>query len=364
MRPAFSSSRQTISFALLLALLLALPLLIGRGSLTQRREVYPAIPWKYGAFPWIQKKVFTETSDVDIAFIGSSRIWTDIDAPYVQKKLSEQLGRQSEVFTLGWNWSGYDALYIIARDLLANRHVHTLVIYDEGGAPHSQSHRWFRMGKGSESLEGLPWSAQIGLYGSAVLGMPRQLLSWARLDRLEDPSRWRDNEFYADLGVDDLSRRLGSHRARAGINRSPRNFLQYTPPSAATSDDVVIYSTKTLSAFAFTGPHAEAYELHFARKLARLCQATGTQLVALHLPVMADMNEVVISERMPWHERLAAPVAFAGIPGSKLFAQIPPSELPKLFYDKNHFNQNGQDLFTPLITPALLKIYATAPDRY
>jgi hypothetical protein len=39
--------------------------------------------------------------------------------------------------------------------------------------------RWFRIGEDSEALAGLPWIAQARLYGGAVLGMPRQLLSLA-----------------------------------------------------------------------------------------------------------------------------------------------------------------------------------------
>jgi len=128
MRPAFSSPRQAAAFALLLAVLLVLPALVARTGWLKRRDVYPAIAWKYGPFPWIQQKIFAETRDADMVFLGSSHIWSAINTPYVQQRLSAQLGREAEVFTLGWPWAGFDASYVIARDLLDHRRVHTLVI--------------------------------------------------------------------------------------------------------------------------------------------------------------------------------------------------------------------------------------------
>jgi hypothetical protein len=38
--------------------------------------------------------------------------------PCVQEQLSRQPGRPpAEVFTMGWAWAGFDAVYTIARDL-------------------------------------------------------------------------------------------------------------------------------------------------------------------------------------------------------------------------------------------------------
>ncbi len=82
----------------------------------RRRDAYSSIPWRAGPFPWLQLKVFDETKDADIVFIGSSQLWCDVDTPYVQKQLSQQLGREAEVFTLGWPWSGFDAAYTIAHN--------------------------------------------------------------------------------------------------------------------------------------------------------------------------------------------------------------------------------------------------------
>jgi hypothetical protein len=373
MSPAFSSARQAAAFALLLAVLLTLPALVAKTGWLDRGDVYPAIAWKYGAFPWIQQKIFAETKDVDMAFLGSSHIWAAVDTPYVQKKLTEQLGRDAEVFTLGWAWQGFDALYIIARDLLDHRHVHTLVIDDEGDSdvPHLISSHWFRIGENSEVLAGLPRIAQARLYGSAVLGMPRQLLSFVRPNLLEDPARCHANFWNLTFRAPNLAEQRGALSSRLTYDpRRPlrpapneRDFFSFRPAGQASPADVLVYSAENHDAFKFTGPRIPPYQLHFARKLARLCQERGTRLVLLHTPSLPERGLTVISERH-WPDVLGAPVSIIGIPPAKLFAGIPTADVPELFFNDAHFNQNGQDMFTQLITPALLKQYATSTNRW
>ena len=143
---------------------------------------------------------------------------------------------------------------------------------------------------------------------------------------------------------------------------------------------MLTYSAETRTAFAFTGPATKPYQRHFAERLARLCQKRGTRLVVLHLPQwrerelpptappvvwraapreLADVaSQETIPEREPWPEVWPAPVDLVGIPFGKLFGDLPATDLPRLFVDNHHFNQNGQELFTKLITPTLLKLYA------
>jgi hypothetical protein len=357
--PAFASNRQAAAFALLLAVLLALPMLVGGTGWLDRRDVYPSIPWRIGPFSWIQQQIFDETKDVDIAFLGSSQIWSAVDTPFVQKTLSEQLGREAEVITLGWPWSGFDASYLIARDLLDHRRVRMLVVYDEYGnqdTPHVFSSRWFRVGENPGALAGLPWYAQIRLYGVAVLGMPRHLLSLVRPNLLEDPARSRPNHWTLRYFAPNPANQLGSIRARLAFNHSP-DFVPFEPRGNATPRDAVAYSPATRDAFQFTGPATPPYSLHFARKLALLCQERGTHLVFLHTPKLRERGQTVVTERQNWPEVLDAPVDIVGVPPAKLFDGIPDADLPKLFYENAHLNQNGQDLFTPLITPELITLY-------
>jgi hypothetical protein len=364
MSPAFSSRRQALAFALLLAVLIALPALMAETGWLTRRNVYPTIPLIYGPFGWIQQQIFGADGDVDIAFIGSSHIWTAIDTPYVQQKLSDQLGREATVFTLGWPWPGFDAVYVIARDLLYQRRVRMLVIYDDfhvnvDDGPHKFAHQWFRIGETTEVFTGLPWKSTASLYGCAVLRMPRHLLSLLRPNLVQSPAAARDDYWTIQYRAANVAKQLGSLRARLTVNRNP-NFSSYRPEVAATPADTLTYSGESRNAFEFTGPLTPPFQLHFARKLALLCKERATRLVILHVPNLKELGRAVVSERECWPEVLGAPADIVGVPPARLFAGIPDACVEKLFYDDDHLNVNGQDVFTPIIYPELLKLYASS----
>jgi hypothetical protein len=364
MAPAFSSIRGAATFALLLALIIALPALMGETGWLSRRDVYPAIPWKYGPFLWIQQQIFDKKTDVDVAFMGSSHIWNAIDTPLVQKYFSQRLGRPAEVITLGWPWNGFDAAYIIGRDLLEHRHVHTLVIDDEGfdATPHYHSSRWFRMGDNTEALAGLPLDSKLALYGGAVLGMPRQLLNLARPNLLDDPFKAQGTFWDTYYHAPNVAQNLGALRARLGWNVSP-NFIAFKPQGDATPADTVVYSAATRNRFSATGPATSAYQLHFMRKLATLCAERGTHLVFLVTPHIEPANDTRISVRELFPELLGVPSDLIGLPQARFFAGIPPADRVKLFYEGAHANQNGQTYFTQLITPKLFDLYAQSLEH-
>jgi len=359
MTPAFSSTRGAITFAILMAFIVALPALMAETGWLDRRDVYPAIPWKYGPFLWIQRQIFDKTTDVDVAFIGSSHIWNAIDTPQVEKYFSERLGHPADVITLGWPWNGFDATYIIGRDLLQHRRVHTLVIDDEGfdSTPHNHSSRWFRIGDNTEALADLPLDSKIALYGGAVLGMPRLLVSLVRPDLLDDPFKARDTFWDNYYRAPNVAANLGALRARIGWGVTP-DFVPYKPQKHAMPADVVLYSAATRNEFNVIGPRSSPYQLHFMRKLALLCKEHGTRLVFLVTPRVdiPDQSTVPVRELFP--EVVGAPADLIGVPQGRLFAGMPLAERLKLFYESAHVNENGQTYFTHLIEPMLFNLYA------
>ena len=366
MRPAFSSTRQAAAFAITIAIALLLPAVIGRTHLLDRRDVYPSNAQKYGSFPYIQQTIFDRTGDLDMVFIGSSHIWTAINTPYVQKQFSQKLARDAQVQSLGWPWPGFDSLYFIARDLLEHRRVRVMVISDEGIAPedaHVRSMSWFRIGENSDALQGLPPKFQAELYGQAMLGAPRHLLSAARPNLLEDPLHCRPNFWNSYYRAPNIAENLGSLRAQLAFGSRYAAFTPYEAHSKATSADVVLYSDATRETFKITGPPTQPYQLHFARKLAQLCQQHGTRLIMLHTPHYSEREEPQIPERVAWAKELAAPIDLVGIAPAVLFSGIPADDVQKLFYENGHLNQNGQELFTPLVTPKLLELYVDTINK-
>lgn len=363
MRPVFSSTRQAAAFGALLGILLLLPVLIAKMGWLDRGDAYLFVNKNAGPFPWIYQQIFIETNDVDIAFVGSSRMMTDISTPAVKRELSGKLHADAEVFTIAWNWGGYDALYTIARDLLEHRRVRMMVVCDDlGQFPHPFGHYWLRMGEQSDVRAGMPLLAQMSCYANEVLGAPRCLLKLVRPVQFD--SHWDLNPFYLEIDGANFKEQLGSMRKRLGIEANPANFIPFQPRGLATPADARVYSPASRDAFVFNDAGRDEYQLYFARKLAEICRQHGTWLVALYLPALDERNQTAISWRAPWREFSNGSAMLVGIPAARLFAGISDADVQKLFYNNDHMNQNGQDYFTPLIIPALLNLYATSTNSF
>jgi len=355
----------------LLLLLFAAPAFVAASGGLERRLIYPAIPVKYGSAAWIARQIFENERDADIVFMGSSHMLTAVRTRYVKEEFSRRLGREAEAFTLAWPRGGFDVLSVIVEDLLAHRRVRTLVIYDEGydEVPHLLAPRWISLGPNGDLLRGVPFGQAVGLYGSAVLGLPRHLLSLLRPDRLEDPTSPAPDYWTNAYQAPNLASELGALRARIGFAARP-GFLPIVPivpfvaDGSATPADVFVYGPETREQFEFGGPPTGPYQLHFARRVAELCRAHGTKLVVLHTPTLRERGATRIIERDFWPGELGADVALLGIAPARLLAGIEPSKVELLFYEVDHVNQNGQDLFTRLITPALFSIYDRAAPAH
>ena len=357
MNPAFSSIRQAAGFAFLLLFILLLPLLTGKSWLPPREQIYSSLPWGDGAFPYLHDQIFLEKGDIDIAFMGTSRIWWAIDTPRVQAQLSEQLGRPAIVRTLGWNTPGYDPLYFILQDLLAHRKVRVLVIADctvaEGGnAAHPRAPLYFRLGENAEALAGLPLKSQFSFYTSAIIGMPHTLLCLLRTNLPPVPSA--DISWPGFEHLENPSRRLGSLAVPKTFGRI---FSTYTAHTAATPADVRVYSEATKQDFYFSDDPPQAMQIAFAGKIGKLARDYHVQLVFLHLPRTNEFNSTVIVERTFWPNLFGLDLTMMGIPPQKLFGELNEEACLKLFYNDDHLNQNGQEYFTPIITPRLVQFY-------
>ena len=361
MKPAFASSRQAVAFIAMLVVTMGLPAVIARTGWMKREDAYRAIRWQQGPYPWIHQKIFKEQGDVDLVFIGSSRLWNDIHVPMVHEALSRQTGRDAEVFSLGHPWNGYDAEYVIARDLLERRRARMMVIIDEDNVPHPLAHRLIRYGENDDALEGLPVIDQLRMYGGAVLGMPRNLLSMVRENRLEDPANCRTNYWNNKYRAPHVALQHGALLGKLswGGYEETKDFTSFTPPTVPDFHEVRIFSAGSKSAFTFTGAPMSDYQMHFARLLAKLCADHDTHLVMLHLPEFHSRHDATVVERREWPSALGAPTDLVGIPDAKLFAGLSEEQTRLLFYDDVHLNINGQPFFTAAILPALLQLNAS-----
>lgn len=374
MRPAFSSTRQAAAFALMLLLLLLAPVLAGKRFLPPRSEIYSSIWWSSGDYPYFYQQIFQEKGDIDILFIGASHIHTAIATPYVQEQLGKTLGRPAVVRTFGWGWPGYDNLYFVTKDLLEHRRVRMLVfddLYSQSDRPHILMPRMFRYGDDADTLEGLPLPMKASYYFASVVGMPRSLLGLGRANFPPDLNSDKPTFFEIHDRASNPVARLGALTEHLGFSpdfladyyKHPP-YVEFNPQTGTQPSDVCIYSEETKANFFFTNQVLPPMQLHFAQKFAELAREHGCQLVLLHVPFYDERRSTVISTAVFWPDALHADVTMMGIPPATLFKGLTDDEIRKLYSDPVHMNENGENYFTSLMTPSLLKLYESQIQKH
>jgi len=358
MTPAFAGPRQAAVFAALLAALMVAPLVVANLGVLDRSQVYPTLPVGAGPYSHIQRQVFEESADLDVVFVGSSLMWSGIDAPYVQRELSRVLGRDAVVTVLASVWPGLDRDYAILRDLLARRRVRLVVfqlpnrnrptadpaaaINRVGDEPHVYAYRFFRVGE--LPAGDLPPRAETALYAGAVLGLPRHLLSFVR------PNYTEPAPVAANLGARFVA--LGFYGAQ---------YEPYRPSPPALGANELIYSPATAATFGFFDEPLPPYQTHFAHLIADLLKQHEVPAVVLHIPQANEISANVVEERVNWIEEFDIDGSMVGIPPTRLFAGMSDAEVERFFLN-DHLNENGTIYFTRAVMPALLRL-ATEHDK-
>jgi len=365
MRPAFSSINQAASFASLLLLLMSAPWLAHITFLPQREQTYSSQSIRWEKFPWVQKFIYEETNDIDIAFIGSSHLANAINTPYVQQELSERVGHETVVRSIAFASPGFDALYFFTNDLLEHRHVNTLVFYDEcsGRIPyrlHQHTPLWFRFGDDGGVMSGLPFRYQALYYYAAMVGMPRNLVELFVSNLPEDPHDQLVGAFaYTHAANPETT--LGCCGVHLGFDPNYRaqntNFAAFAPRNEVTPADVCIFIPEKAASFAFSDRPLPISQIYFAKQFGFLTKIHGCNLVALHMPLFDERTSPVMHEARNWPDLMKTDICLMGISEGRLLSGLSESEIRQLYSDPGHLNLNGQKYFTHLLTPALIQFY-------
>ncbi|HLX71592.1 MAG TPA: hypothetical protein VKV04_18420 [Verrucomicrobiae bacterium] len=356
MAPAFSSTRQAAAFAVMVLAVLLSPMLIGKALIRPRDQIYSSLPWGTGPYPYLHNQIFEEKGDIDVVFMGPSTMWYAIDTPYFQKKLSEKLGRPAAARTLCWDWVGADAFYRIAKDLLEHRNVHMIVFCDPAIAAPDTAHKMapdlFQWPDHAQDLAGLEFRAKTAFYAAAIIGMPKNLLGRLRpnLPAIDsDEVSWPG--FYH---MENPFRRLGS---LACPLIEGRDFVKFTPASSPDPTNVYVYSEATSAEFQFPQAPMQPMQAAFIRKVADLAREHHVQMVYLYVPRSTEMRAATVNPNAYWPDFFPDGLTMMGIPPAKLFAGLSDDDTLKLYWEYRHLNINGQEYFTPVVTPALVQVY-------
>ncbi len=342
MAPAFSSTGRAAAFGGLLVIVLTLPWTLHRIGRTSREEFYRGISERAGAFDYIRRQIFETHSDLDVAFCGNSLLRLGIDPALVEREFSRALGRPASTLLLPQSWQGPDMNYFVARDLLEHRRVKLLVLAapawsHRSNQPHVQLFRLLRYGDHPGALDHLDLRHRLAIYAGMTLGAPRQALTLLR-PNLIDADAGAQLEYPAPLGY------MGQ----------PFHARRGEPASLAAES--MIYSAATSDLFRFNGPALNSYQLFFIRRTIELARRHATAVVILHMPSPSERGLSVVSDRALMPQLFGNETAFAGVPSTRLFQNVPASEFED-YYQDEHLNRNGMDLFTRTITPALIRLY-------
>lgn len=356
MAPAFSSTRQAAAFALMVLAILLSPLLVGKSLLRPRDQIYSSLPWGTGPYAYLYDQIWEEKGDIDVAFMGPSTMWYAIDTPYFQKQLSEKLGRPAVARTLCWDWVGADPFYRITKDLLEHRNVHMIVFCDPTintpDTAHKMAPDLFQWPDHADDLAGLSARAKSSFYAAAILGMPKNLLG-----RLRTNLPAVDTEEISWPGyyhMENPFRRFGS---LACPLIEGRDFVRFTPAIDPSPTNVWIFSEATKNEFDFSSAPMPPMQAAFMSKVGQLAREHHVQMVYLYVPYSRDMRSPTINPNAFWPQYFPEGVTMVGIAPAKLFAGLSDDDALKLYWEYRHLNINGQEYFTPVVTPALLQLY-------
>ena len=215
-------------------------------------------------------------------------------------------------------------------------------------------------------MSGLSIADQGIFYFGSIIGMPRNLLECLvpNLPGLvfNDKSGWHALDSYADmvnqLEVLDWQKRFAFDRMANGKSLEP-----FSPPVSTPSPDALVYSAATRTNFVYSTDVIPEWQAHFGKLFAALAHQYGVKTAMIYVPIMPEARNSAIPERAFWPDIFGNDMTLVGIPPAKLFSTISSSDLPKLYGEPIHFNKNGQEYFTRLMTPALLKIYESSTNN-
>ena len=340
MRPAFRSRTAAICWAGGLFFLLTLPILLPLAGLPPRVEAYKTVGTNAGTIGSVLRDLDSRDTKTGVVFLGSSLVEAGIDRTLLEQNLDRQEKRPVTVALLALNWPGLDQEYFLLRDYLERRKVSLIVwnlpephsrAYD---SPHVQAYRWIRYGEYGDSLWDLPLQYRLSIYGEMVLGAPRQLLS-----------RLRPNlEGQEGMQVETALQRSGY---------SGKAFVPDDAPMAGTARLLPLNAEEVQ----VTGPAPGPYQMHFARRSAALAKEHNCTIVLLHVPTDTEAGDTRVPELADWK-----PLGVNGIiaiPSTQLFPGFDRTRVMH-FYRDSHLNQNGSQVFTRSILPAVREAYDQA----
>lgn len=340
----------------ILAVSVLLTFISGNGAFLTRSERYETVPSNGGNFVFLKHQLFTETSDIDVAFIGSSQVWQGIAAKKIESELSVKLGRPAKVLVLACNWSGPDVIYTILNDLLSHRRVKLVMLqipHAGLGGPH-YTLRWIGHNFRDKNIETNPAAQyfsrydKMQLFAADMLGMP-----WI-IQRTLLPQKSHLSSYGWSI---DPNGSLPVASTMVGTPVQPN--LAATLPKLHSDTDFVLERKD----FNFYQAEISTYLAAYLKGIRDVTSHYKTRLAFFEIPRFDQKTECAV----PFGHEISQifsqeEYTFIGMPACQFFKSLPEFDWRQFYADTFHMNKEGMTYFADILIPSIQKIVGGAHE--
>ena len=344
MNPAFASRGAAIGAIVANVALLTLPVLVGKLKPESQESAWASVQVAQGTIATNNRVLYHDQGDADILIAGSSSLQVGLSLPELRDAATQKLGRPARIASLTLYGPGWDWIYFAVEEYLKH-HRATLVIIQDPVAfpttnePHRHMSHWLRYGDGADVLHGLGVAARTQVYGSLVLGGPRQLINLIR------PSQIGINE-KTDGIVNDIQRMfLQTTYAGRKFKKIDEPLPVPSGPGFWKADAPQVRMEGRLG----------AYNYYFVRKIHELVVQHGSRIAFIHPNGLDEFPRDYIPEVVDYREFASDQRVLLGYPINQLFAGMKREQIEEYYSDIKHFNANGSTVFTRAMIPVILE---------
>jgi hypothetical protein len=297
----------------------------------------------YLRIKWIYERIHFDRTPIDIAFIGTSHTQSGVNSQLVEKSLAA-FGDKRHVVNLAVPHLGRDMHYLVARELLENRNVQTLVVevqYMEARAPHPGFQRLATVG----DILTQPLFVNVGVVDNLARLPMRQLELFAKTMR----PGWFGlqaefaNDAYEGPHYDDTYLSHGTDKPRTSVNQR----AHFKEELGWIQQDIVqkqALARRTDFAILSENPLYRVNNIYL-QMLLEMAERRSVKLVFMYLP---HLDAPIAPERSAWFARRGEVLVPGDVIGNAGFWQ-----------NADHLNFYGANALSAWLATELHRRHAT-----
>lgn len=322
---------------------------------------YQTMSRRTGPSDWLSKIALSDSSSLDILFVGHSQTLTNIDHSVLQHEIARR-GVSATSATVAMTWANFDFAYLYLSELFRHRSVKLVVL--PLGPRQESSHsatkylRRLQTADPGLSLANLRMAATnyaemslISLRLLSALAFPpgRQVLQgyrwWREVGENEEQTH---GTWLAERGF----------QSRDGMEK--KNFHVVGIREGVDGYTLVSHNDPTFQDLRFGEESLSDFEMAYVPAIRELCEKHGANLVLLRQPLMR--SDEIDSVSIPRRARdLGVPILYATLRST--FGTGDAGIMKDYFYNESHLNANGAKQNAYAIAKAIMPFLATTISK-